>query len=105
MHGDLSGLWVVFLILGIMMIGRRRGFGRYAWGPGTRHLEQEIAELRTEQRSHALPRNAATQDQVQILEDRVRVLERIVTDRGYGLANEIEALRDRRAAHESEEKN
>lgn len=28
------------------------------------------------------------------LEERVRVLERIVTDRGHGLADEIEALRD-----------
>jgi hypothetical protein len=28
-----------------------------------------------------------------VLEDRLRVLERIVTDRGYGLAGEIEALR------------
>jgi hypothetical protein len=30
---------------------------------------------------------------VAALEERVRVLERIVTDRGYGLAHEIEALR------------
>ena len=28
------------------------------------------------------------------LEERVRVLERIVTDKGYGIAEEIEALRD-----------
>lgn len=30
------------------------------------------------------------------LEERVRVLERIVTDRGHDLANEIERLRDER---------
>lgn len=30
------------------------------------------------------------------LEDRVRVLERIVTDRGYDVATQIEALRDAR---------
>ena len=30
------------------------------------------------------------------LEDRVRVLERIVTDRGYDVATQIEALRDTR---------
>lgn len=30
------------------------------------------------------------------LEDRVRVLERIVTDKGYDVANQIEALRDAR---------
>ena len=44
------------------------------------------------------------------LEQRVRVLERIVTDSGYTLASEIEALRDarpvatRRATAEIEEK-
>jgi hypothetical protein len=31
------------------------------------------------------------------LEARVRVLERIVTDRGYDVATQIEALRDERA--------
>ncbi|MBV7266465.1 hypothetical protein [Erythrobacter ani] len=31
---------------------------------------------------------------VQELEDRVKVLERIVTDRGYDIATQIEALRD-----------
>ena len=33
---------------------------------------------------------------VQALEDRVAVLERIVTDRGYDVATQIEALRDTR---------
>ena len=33
---------------------------------------------------------------VKELEDRVRVLERIVTDRGYDIATQIEALRDQR---------
>ena len=32
----------------------------------------------------------------QALEDRVRVLERIVTDKGYDVATQIEALRDAR---------
>ena len=36
----------------------------------------------------------ATQNTV--LEDRVRVLERIVTDKGYDVATQIEALRDAR---------
>jgi len=34
------------------------------------------------------------------LEDRVRVLERIVTDRGYDVATQIEALRDQRKVEE-----
>ena len=33
-------------------------------------------------------------DQVEALQDRVQVLERIVTDGGYDLATRIEALRD-----------
>ena len=33
---------------------------------------------------------------IQALEDRVRVLERIVTDKGYDVATQIEALRDQR---------
>jgi hypothetical protein len=36
----------------------------------------------------------------QELEDRVRVLERIVTDRGYDVATQIEALRDQRRVEE-----
>ena len=35
-------------------------------------------------------------ERVEVLEDRVRVLERIVTDRGYDVATQIEALRDQR---------
>ncbi|MEC7817228.1 MAG: hypothetical protein VX454_01025 [Pseudomonadota bacterium] len=34
---------------------------------------------------------------IQQLEDRVRVLERIVTDKGYDVATQIEALRDVRS--------
>lgn len=40
--------------------------------------------------------NRRLTDQVETMQDRLIVLERIVTDRGYGLASEIEALRDRR---------
>ena len=38
---------------------------------------------------------------VQQLEDRAQVLERIVTDRGYDVATQIEALRDTRSVEES----
>jgi hypothetical protein len=34
------------------------------------------------------------------MEDRIRVLERIVTDRGYDVATQIEALRDQRRVEE-----
>ena len=39
---------------------------------------------------------------VQQLEDRVRVLERIVTDKGYDVATQIEALRDQRRVDETD---
>jgi hypothetical protein len=37
------------------------------------------------------------------LQDRVRVLERIVTDRGYDVATQIDALRDQRRVEERRE--
>ena len=39
--------------------------------------------------------NARLRGQVQQLQDRIKVLERIVTDRGAQTAEQIEALRDR----------
>ena len=48
--------------------------------------------------------NKRLTDQVETMQDRLIVLEKIVTDRGYTLANEIEALRDRRDARQPEEK-
>lgn len=41
-------------------------------------------------------RGAQYASRVKELEDRVQVLERIVTDRGYDIATQIEALRDAR---------
>ncbi|MCR2833120.1 hypothetical protein [Parerythrobacter lacustris] len=40
--------------------------------------------------------NAALKGQIDQMQDRMVVLEKIVTDRGYGLREEIEALRDSR---------
>lgn len=44
--------------------------------------------------------NRALHDKLDAMQDRMIVLEKIVTDRGYSLAEEIEALRDRRKADE-----
>jgi hypothetical protein len=53
------------------------------------------AELELQARSSArVDRSEAHQE---MLEERVRVLERIATDRGHDVAFEIEALRDRMA--------
>ena len=42
------------------------------------------------------PNETRTAERVEELEERVRILERIVTDGGYDLAHKIEALRDER---------
>ena len=58
----------------------------------TRH-QQKIAELQLQATAEKAAQYATSN---QVLEDRVRVLERIVTDRGYDVATQIEALRDQR---------
>jgi hypothetical protein len=64
--------------------------------------KQRVLKYELEARKLA---SAGSSDQVQqqailieVLQDRVQVLERIVTDGGYDLATRIEALRDERPA-------
>jgi len=67
----------------------------------TRH-QQKIAELQIRTTADATAEKAAQySSRVTELEDRVRVLERIVTDKGYDIATQIEALRDQRRVDES----
>ena len=62
----------------------------------TRH-QQKIAELQMHATAEQTAEKAAQYaSHNQQLEDRVRVLERIVTDKGYDVATQIEALRDAR---------
>ncbi|WP_128893232.1 hypothetical protein [Erythrobacter sp. HKB08] len=62
----------------------------------TKH-RQKVIEIQMEATASASAEKAAQYaTQVQRLEDRVQVLERIVTDRGYDVATQIEALRDQR---------
>ena len=62
----------------------------------TKH-KQKIAEMQIDTTAKATAEKAAQySSQVQKLEDRVQVLERIVTDRGYDIATQIEAQRDTR---------
>ncbi len=57
----------------------------------------KIAQMQMNTTAHATAEQAAQYaSHVQRLEDRVQVLERIVTDRGYDIATQIEALRDTR---------
>ncbi|MEO1730746.1 MAG: hypothetical protein AAFR64_08410 [Pseudomonadota bacterium] len=59
--------------------------------------QQKMAEIQADKTAeHTAERAAQYASQVQKLEDRVAVLERIVTDRGYDVATQIEALRDTR---------
>ena len=67
---------------GLPMPGRRGR--RYE----TRDDSQQVATLKAE--------NARLTDRLEASEDRLAVLERIVTDKSYNLADEIEALRDRK---------
>ncbi|WP_225205797.1 hypothetical protein [Novosphingobium huizhouense] len=56
----------------------------------TRH-NRKVEEIRAQNTAEKAAQYAA---QNQALEERVRVLERIVTDGGYDVATQIEALRD-----------
>ena len=59
--------------------------------------QQKLATIQSETMADATAEKAAQYAaQVQKLENRVQVLERIVTDRGYDVATQIEALRDTR---------
>ena len=66
----------------------------------TRH-QRKLAEMNVHTTAQATAEKAAQySSRVQELEDRVRVLERIVTDRGYDVTTQIEALRDTRRMDE-----
>ena len=74
---------------------------------GKRARRGEIERLRDEgsgQVETLKSENKRLTDQVETMQDRLIVLEKIVTDRGYTLADEIEALRDRRPARQGGEK-
>jgi hypothetical protein len=58
----------------------------------TRH-QSKMAELRVKETAEKAAQYASHSTE---LEARVRVLERIVTDKGYDVASQIEALRDAR---------
>lgn len=63
--------------------------------------QQKIAEMQVSTTAEQTAEKAAQYaTHIQRLEDRVQVLERIVTDRGYDIATQIEALRDTRRVDE-----
>ncbi len=87
--GDLIGLVAVsapfLMVFGIVWIGK----------------QQKLEEKRIAATAEASSEKAAQYaSHVQELETRVRVLERIVTDKGYDVASQIEALRDTRSVED-----
>ena len=78
--------WVVGVAPFAMVLG-------IIWLVNNRKLEEKRISATAEASSEKAAQYAS---RVQQLEDRVQVLERIVTDKGYDVATQIEALRDQR---------
>jgi IS5 family transposase len=73
------------------------GIGCGMLGIWTKH-QQRMAEMQVRSTAEVSAEKAAQYvSQTRELEERVRVLERIVTDKGYDVAAQIEALRDARS--------
>ena len=83
--GELIGLVVVVMIFSIPLLSM--------WTRHRKEVMQMQANVTAEKAAQYATDNKA-------LEDRVAVLERIVTDRGYDVATQIEALRDQRKVEE-----
>jgi hypothetical protein len=88
---DVNVVFALLLFLAAVGLMRSRGMGRRQ-----RELKETIAHLQSAQAAAAPVLPGASKEQMERLEARVRVLERIVTDRGYDVATQIEALRDPR---------
>lgn len=83
--GPLIGLVVVVMIFSVPLLT--------IWTKHRKDMMQLQANLTAEKAAQYATSNKE-------LEDRVAVLERIVTDRGYDVATQIEALRDQRRVEE-----
>jgi len=79
--GDLIGLAAVVMIFGIPLLA--------IWTGHQHKMAKERSGFDDGQVRQLV-------NQVEVLQDRVQVLERIVTDQGYSVASQIEALRDPR---------
>lgn len=80
---------IAFVVIGLPVI---LGVGSEIFSRWLKHKER-MAEALTKQTAEKAAQYAAHTER---LEGRVRVLERIVTDRGIAVADEIERLRDDR---------
>ena len=83
--GELIPFFAIAMVFGIPMLA--------IW---TKH-RKDVMEVQARTTAERAAQYAASNKE---LEDRVRVLERIVTDKGYDVATQIEALRDQRRVDE-----
>ena len=83
----MNGILFFFIVVGIPVIG---GIGYAAFERWLKHKEKMSPLLAAETAEKAAQYAAQTER----LEQRVRVLERIVTDKGVDLSEEIDRLRD-----------
>ena len=67
------------------------------WVTSRAKLEEKRLSLTSDQSAEKATQYTARMAE---MEERLRVLERIVTDRGYDVATQIEALRDRQRVEE-----
>ena len=79
--GELIPIVAILMVFGIPMLA--------IW---TKH-RKDVMQMQIQATAEKAAQYAASNKE---LEDRVRVLERIVTDGGYDVATQIEALRDQR---------
>ena len=88
---DELGIFIPFVALAIPF---------FAIWTGHRH---KIAKMELENAANGTAEKAAQYaSQITKLEDRVAVLERIVTDKGYDVATQSEALRDTRQVEDTD---
>jgi phage host-nuclease inhibitor protein Gam len=85
---------LVFIVIGLPVI---LGIGSSVFKDWIKHKERMATALNAQTAEKSAQYAAHTER----LEQRVRVLERIVTDRGIALSTEIEQLRDQRLIHQT----
>lgn len=75
------------------------GIGLGFFGVWTHH-KQKVEKIRAVSAAKLVEKGGPASEKIARLEDRVAVLERIVTDSGYNVSAQIEALRDVRRAED-----
>ena len=83
--------WIVGLAPFLMVLG-------IIWIVSNRKIEEKRLKYTAESSAEKAAQYAGN---MKALEERVQVLERIITDRGYDVATQIEALRDTKRVEES----